>query len=632
MTGKSFLRSVLAALLALPFALSADIGWCATNGKASKSPEIATVDTDRGKTVKVTAVGEGAYQGTTLHTGYPTPVADGGKIVFDLRQAVRPQRIAFAVIVNYANGKSSVRYDDSAKRGEWTTLELKVSKDADYKGDRFAPIPPGKIAMLSIYPFGALDQVGLNYEIAGFKILDAAGKEVDYLNEPPARTREEIDSTYIKAEYWHGESGQSKVAPEISVIDTPYGPAVFAAAQAKGNYQGFRIDFPEPVDLENVGSIDFDFYQNVRPGQRGDASIILCYDQRNGLMGNFQFSADAWNHISVPIDLRSLKALAKQSTPVLGKVQSILFSLYSNMNTPGHKLGVANLKFLPKTSGKGAIKVASYTYLAKPTGGDSSGKVLTDGEVVKADQAFYRVYADEPEIVFDLGAVYLVDSIALSAVAVPSQNISDCTVFTSNDGKNFRTAAYLSNKDASAAEKTYAVEGKELNIAGRYVKLRIGRSRTDFPVNLAEVSFTGKIPTDAELAAVAASSYTVGPDMPKVTPEDYVTVKGPNGLSVAVSRKNGVAVELRDDKEVLAERVFNCYELFGEKAVRIGKADGYTDKVVSLKERDGGVEVVTVNPALPDFVFTSFYSFEQGMFGRIVSLFNLRLQKHFPDK
>jgi len=629
MVRKSISRSILAALLALPFALSAAPGWSAGGGKAPKAPAITAVETDRGKAVKVAAVSDGPYQSATLTTGYPVPLAAGGKISFALRQKVRPQAIAFAVVVNYANKKSAVRYADSAKSGEWTVLELPVSQDADYKGDRFAPVPAGKIVGISIYPFAALDHTGLYYEIADFKILDAAGKAVDFLTAPPLRTGEEIDPTYIKAAYWRGEAGQAKVAPEITVADTPYGPAVFAKAQAKGNYQGFRIDFPEPVDLAQVGAIEFDFFQNARPNLRGDGSIVIRYDNpRNGLITNFKFSADAWNHVSIPLDLRTIKALSKQSSPVLGKVTSISISLYSVMNTPGHTLGMANLKFLPKTSGDGAIKVVSYSYLAKPTSGDASGKVLTDGEVVKADQAFYRVYADEPEIVFDLGAVYLVKSIALAAVAAPSQNISDFTVFTSNDGKNFRTAAYIANKDASAVEKTYAIEGRNLNIAGRYVKLRVGRSRTDFPVNIAEVSFTSKIPTDAELAAVAASSYSVGPAMPEVTAKNYVTLKGPDGLSASVSRQNGVLVQFRNAEEVLAERIFNCYELVGEKAVRVGKADGYTDKVVSITERDGGVEVVTKNPALPGLTFTSFYSFEQGSLARKLAVASETSGKH----
>ena len=617
MSFRKFLQTVLIGALLLPAVLDAAPGWSGNPGQAPKTPEITEVDTERGKAVKITAVSDGSYQSAILNTGYPVPLADGGKITFDLRQAVRGNALAFAVVTNYADGRSAIRYSDSGKSGKWAKFELAVSKDADCKGDRFAPIPPGKVTRIMIYPYGALDAVGQYYEIADFKILDAAGQATDFLNAPPARSREEIDATYIKAEYWRGMAGQAKVAPEITVADTPYGPTVFAKALARGAYQGFRIDFPEPVDLENVGAIDFDFFQTARPNQNGDGSIIIIYeDSSNGLMGNFHFSAEAWNHVTVPIDLRTLQSAAKQSTPVLGKVHSIQITLYSAMNSPGDTLGIANLKFLPKNSGAGPIKVVSYNYLARATSGDSSGKVLTDGEVVKADQAFYRAYADEPEIVFDLGAIYLVDSIALAAVAVPSQNISDCTVFTSNDGENFRTAAYIANKDASAAEKVYAVEGKGLNVAGRYVKLRIGRSRTDFPVNLAEVSFTGKIPTDAELAAVAASNYTVGPDMPEVTPENYVTLKGPDGLSVAVSRQNGVALQLRDGKEVLAERIFNSYELVGEKAVRIAKADSYTDKVVSLGERDGGVEVVTVNPALPDLTFTSFYSFEQGNFSR----------------
>ena len=615
-------RKVVVSLLMclLPMLLIAAPGWQGGAGKAPQPPEISETMTDHGKTILVKAVSDGPYQGASLNTAYNVSLHDGMKLSFDLRQAVRSKGIAFAIVLKYTNGRSVIRHDSSAGPEQWAHLELAVSKDGEFKEDKMASIPEGEINIISIYPFGTMDKEGQTYEIANFKILDADGMDVDLTKEPMRRKPEELDATYIKAEYWRGDQGQARIAPKITIEDTPYGKAVFTKAQEKGNYQGFTIAFPQPVDLEDIGYINFDFFQNIRPNMPSDIAVIIKYENpRNGLTTNVKVGQSAWNRVSIPIDLRTLNALARQSSPILGKVHSIKFSMYSTMNSPGHSMGIANLKFVKKT-GIAPIRVSSYRYIGKPTSGDATRQILTDGEIVKADQAYYRVYADDPEIVFDLGAVYLVKSIEVSAIAVPSQNINDITVSTGYNSDNFRTAAFIANTNKEATETAYTISDRNLSIVGRYFKLRMSRSRTDFPVHIAEVAFTGKIPTDEEIASVADADYTVGQKMPAISPNDYVFLKGHDGLEMAFSKKNGVGIQLRQDKELLLERIFNCYELLGEKAKLLGKADGYSDNVISIHETDGGVEIVTRNPDLPNMEFTSFYTFAHGNISRKLTI------------
>lgn len=604
--------------------------WQPAKGQAETPPEITAIETEKGPTVKIAAVADGPYQGVRLALPAALPLKDGMKITFSIRQSVRKQAITFAAIFGFDDKRSAGCDFEVKGNHEWTEVTLPVANGQWFKIGTKEPVPLGNANELYLYPYRALDAKGLSYEIANFTVFAADGKPIA-LSEPAPKSAAIADSApprgapeatrYIKAEYWTGAQGQAGVAPEITVIGSPEAPAVKATAVAAGKYQGFEIVFPEPVDLENVGSISFDFSQNVRPGRAGDGAIIIRYaDGRNGLLGNFKFTANEWSHVIVPIDLRTLQSLAKQSDPIRGKVVRIMITMYSSMSEPGQYLAIANLEFHPVSTAEGKIPVTGYTYLAPPTSGDESRTVLTDGKAEKADQAFYRQYADEPDIAFDLGAVYLIKNITLEAVAVPSQNISDLTVYTSKDGQKWQTAAHIANRDADANEKTYAITGTNLDIVGRYIRLRAGRSRTDIPVHIAEVAFTGKIPTDAEIAAVSARQYSTGPELPAISEKDYLHLADSSGNSLWINRQNGVAVKLERNGTMLAERLFNRYELFGPGAAELGQADGYTDRVFSCIQKDGGIEVATVNPKFPDLSFTTTWRWDNNILTRRLAI------------
>ncbi|MBQ6470728.1 MAG: discoidin domain-containing protein, partial [Victivallales bacterium] len=392
---------------------------------------------------------------------------------------------------------------------------------------------------------------------------------------------------YAKLEYWR--KGGVKAPTLKNALVEGVGIAVIGTAITQRKYQNLTIDLPEAVDLSKIEAISFDFGQNIRVGRAGVGSMVIRYDARNGLMADFRFGADEWNKVRIPIDLRTLKSLSKQNQPMAGNARSIQFSLFSNWQTPEQFLGVANLSFEPKKAETGPIKVRSYTYVSRPTGGDKNGDILTDGKTEASNQATFRQYSDDPDIIFDLGALYLVKSISLSAVAAPSQNIAGAAVYASADGKQWRLADFIRNTDYSSTVKEYLIEKKGMDILGRHIRLKCDRARTDFPLSLAEVSFQGKIPNDAELAAAADKGYDEGPELPPVNAQNYVTLED-GGKSFSVCRSNGVVVDFRVEGQLIARRIFSRYGLSDGKHIQAG--DSYGNRVKEIQSTGKEISVL----------------------------------------
>ncbi len=425
------------------------------------------------------------------------------------------------------------------------------------------------------------------------------------------------DNSYMKPELWLGGGGQASVAPTISVQTTPHGPAIRATAVTDGRYQGIILQLPadQPVDLEKVGAISFDFRQNVRPRLAGDGAIMIRYaDQRNGLLGNFKFGKDEWSHVIVPLDLRTLKSLNKQSAPRLGQAVQITFTLYGNMSKTGQFLEIANLRFEPPAAPDAVLPVTNYRYLTPPTSGDNAGTVLTDHESADAaKQVYFRQYADDPDIVFDLGSLFWIKSVTLHSVAAPAQNIGDITIYAGATEKELRPVANLKNNDLSTDVKPYAIQGANLTILGRYIRLKAARSRSDFPVNIAEVVFTGKLPTDAEVAAIMTKDYNPGPPMPEISAKDYWKISDGADNTLFIHKGSGVAVQYSRGQDTLVERFVNQYDLRGTGDKIIGQSDGYADKVIASNIKSDHASFTTGNAALPGLTFTTQWYFESGI-------------------
>ncbi|MBE6379693.1 MAG: hypothetical protein E7047_02050 [Lentisphaerae bacterium] len=603
--------SLLAALLAGVFTLTgADYSalkyWQGMAGQASQAPEMVNEKSANGSNAAVAkAVVKGNYQGLVLTLEEAVPAEKIDSITFDLGQNIRPKRDGFAAIVLRCSGRDLVGQFKFSK-DNWGSVTVRLDKE-NFPELAQKPLDGvGNVKAVAFSMFAGFNSPGQYMGVANFKINLKPEKA------PDPEVAAELDAVDLTR--FRSMTGQAPNPPELSKKIIPgVGVAVVATAVSKGAYQGLEINFPEPVDLTDVGAITFDFGHNVWRGRAGGGAILMRYDQRNGLMGVFNFGKTEWSKVRVPLDLRTLKALSKQSNPTLGKVSKLQLTMYAAFDEPGEYIGVANLTFEPKQTGSGLIKVDNYKYAAAPTSGDKSGKVLIDGKIDEADQPMFRQYSDNPDIIFDLGALYLVDKIELSAVAVPGQNISDYSISTSKDGRSWKLSGHVRNFDNSAAKKSYTVAGKDLTVIGRYIRIKCERSRTDFPLHLAEVSFFGKIPTDEELAEAAKQNYELGPQLPEVNDRNYLTVSQGNA-SFKICRTNGVVVDYQVNGQRIAERIFDSYELNdGKKKIT---ADSYTSKVKSITAENGSVTVKLINPALPDVIITEKWYWDEGTLAR----------------
>ncbi len=426
-----------------------------------------------------------------------------------------------------------------------------------------------------------------------------------------------FNTDYMQTRFWVGSTGgKAPVKPEISLIKSPVGSAVQVKAISNGAYQGMDLHLPEALDMSKVGWIEFDFYQTAY-SRSGNALLKVYYGEDGrkgtGLFLSFKYTHGQWNHIRIPVDPRTNSGFPHQgSAPAYGLTRRMHFCVYGALNKTGEMLAVANLKFIPRSPGNGKIFVQNYRYENAPESGDAKNTLLTDGKLDKNTQCMYPQYSSDPSIVFDLGALYLVDGIRVEAVAAPGQNIADITVESSQDGKSWRASGHIVNSNTDGKVQKYAVEGKKLNALGRYFRLRMSRSRSDFFIQFGEISFSGKIPSDEEFTAVANASYNYGPDMPELNAENYCISKTANG-SFAVCRKNGIAVELTVENSVLVKRIWGLYDLSdGKKSVKL---NDWAAKVSFCKLlNDGTVEVVFTFDKYPGITFKRQYGWHDGVF------------------
>jgi len=262
----------------------------------------------------------------------------------------------------------------------------------------------------------------------------------------------------------------------------------------------------------------------------------------------------------------------------------------------------------------GRIEGLTYSYLNKPTRGDADANILTDGQVnPREDQAFWRMLGQRPEIVFDLGGEYFVTNAILRAISSPALNIASAEVLGSDDGQTWRILSMLRNTDSRRADGEHEVAGDVRGVA-RYIKLMLNRPAADQDVELAEVEFYGRPPTDEDRQASAATVYDTGPAMPPTTDAEagdanyfYLTS---DTMRVAIDRQHGLVGGLwnREHDTPCLERQSDNYYL----ATRDGdtEADEYADQVAEvLADGAGGtVRLRCTNPKLPDITIEKSWS------------------------
>jgi hypothetical protein len=257
------------------------------------------------------------------------------------------------------------------------------------------------------------------------------------------------------------------------------------------------------------------------------------------------------------------------------------------------------------------LPVASYRYLQAPTGGDPEAKVLTDGQTGKgAAQATWRMLGPEPDIVFDLGSEKFIDRMILRAWAAPARNIASAKVLGSADGKQFEPLAEAIDEGASRVEQAHEFSFEVRKIA-RFVQLRLTRPVQDVSVELSEVEFLGRAPTEADRQeATAPPPYAIGPELPPVSDaagedDNYWYFASPRGR-VAIDRRHGlVAGAWEPEGGKVVERLVDAYHY--ETKAMTQEADEYADKIVTARRERGVLALEVRNEQLPQLRLTKTY-------------------------
>lgn len=259
------------------------------------------------------------------------------------------------------------------------------------------------------------------------------------------------------------------------------------------------------------------------------------------------------------------------------------------------------------------LPVVGYQYVTPPDRGDESRTVLTDGKInPREQQAFWRMLGETPEIIFDLGEEYFVTRAVLRAFSSPALNISSAEVQGSSDGETWRTLVVLRNEDSRRADAEHEIAGDVRGIA-RYLKLILHRPAADQDVELAEVEFYGRSPTETDRVASAATAYDTGPPLPETTDapreDDHYWYLQSEVARFAIDKEHGLVGgvwSLEHDTKVM-ERLNDSYYLYTRNGDT--EADEYGDVITAVVQRtDNMVRLRCRNAALPEIAIEKFYT------------------------
>ena len=438
--------------------------------------------------------------------------------------------------------------------------------------------------------------------LAGFLSITHAG-QIDFCSPDTEGVR------------WEGERAAATLPPEVTFEDG----AVKAKVVADGKYQGIRCRLDTAIDLSKYAAVSLEIRQGFYANRKATCVIKFFFDKSvpgpECIYGDFNAGLGEWTRATVPLEKRAWKGCGHLEPQFL-KVNAMLFYPYSAMEYKDEFIEIRNIRFIPKTVGNHKIHVNNYDHINKPDSGDPEATILTDGIVDQSKQAQWGAYKATPEMHFDLGGIYLVDSVKLEAFAAPSHNIDAVTIVASNDKVNWYPLAVIENRQEGVEEIHQVLSADKLGIPGRYLKMTVSRNRVDHSVRLSEVSFFGRLPSEEELRQAAHRDYSVGPEMPAISEKDYLKVSA-DGIEFHVARSNGMIVDLKYNGKKLAERIVDQYLLSVREDDR--RSDGYSDRVSEIETDGGGVEVRSTNPKLPGIRIVKRYVIDNGALERTIT-------------
>ena len=421
---------------------------------------------------------------------------------------------------------------------------------------------------------------------------------------------------------WVAVPGEANVPPKVTVVheDAAVGrSSVRSEAVDRGQWQGIQWIPLEAVDLSQCASVSFWVRHRVAETPVHFACMI---DFREGgtIYRNFLPSISRqWQRVELPLDPYSWESPTREVPVKIGRdIKRLVLYPYRAMDLPGEYVMVDGLAFQPRAVGMRKLQVAGYQYLSAPTQGDDNATVLTDGKTDEETQAFWREYANVPDIRFDLGGMLLVDSIKVEATAVPSQNISGFMVYASRDGTTWDLVGSAQGESASGKKTHQVIEKSGLGVVGRYVRIECQRPRQDFPLRLGEVSFFGRLPTQEEMEESAATHYDVGPKLPELGSADYWVLQS-GTMTVWVHKGTGVVGGIARGADRLVERIVNRYQIVAGETTT---ADGYGDKVASNTFDGDTLRLAIKNRGLPGLEIRSAYRLASDRLEHKVSFVN----------
>ncbi len=297
----------------------------------------------------------------------------------------------------------------------------------------------------------------------------------------------------------------------------------------------------------------------------------------------------------------------------------------------GMKFDVKSLK-IAELSRTARLNAASYRYGTAPESGDKDGRILLDGKVNRGEnQALWWLSAKgDPEIIFDLRKIVLVEKALLKAFAVPAANIASVKVLGSKDGKIWKVGGYVINK---SEERTEGVQSLECpaEIPARYIKIIIYKTAADTPVKLSEVEFFGRENFSGYRKKASPQKYftlyRLHPMPPKGKADKNWLCLKEGKLTVPVLRSNGIAGPVLFDGTPLTMTTYDKYYLETRKTK--SQAVEYDNRVTSAKLSPDGKTLIMEcrNQKLPDIKIRIVYTLADGIIRKKTEFVNTGKKK-----
>lgn len=597
--------------------------WDGYKGLASTSPQINTTkDAKHGTVTRIETVVDGGYQGVVAKFSRPVELDKYKAIEFEIRNNISGAQTGF--ILRFEQPQGMFMGSVISPSPEWE--KITVPFDEETFSSNGSALKFGTPTELRLYPYEAMNKKGMFIEIAKFRFVPKDETE------PPVETTEPEEEPVAASAaapekkldiVWGGYQGQASVPAHVKAVQNKkYGAVTRIEAAANGGYQGATAKFTPSADIKNSAALEFDIRHNISKGKTG---FIIRFEQPEGMFyGSVTTASSDWQKVSMPFDAQSFTP-ESGNTVTFAQATEMRIYPYEAMDKKGEFIEIANFRLVPKTevSGPAPIKVMSYRHLAKPTSGDSNETALVDGN--KTNNVFYRQFSEEPDVVFDLGGRYVIDSMTIDALAAPSHNFSEIAVMSSFNGKDWIPGGILKNNDSGTIAKatSYTFTPGDKPVIGRYIRIRAARPRSDFTVNIAEVSFIGHTPSADELKKASELNYDTGVVMPKRNTKDYV--KFQNGdWQLWISRKNGVVNGVFYKGKLLVERFTPRYTM--QTRARDTEVDGNLDKVEKIRQNADSVTMTVTNAKLPGLAIERTWKVENNALMEKVTVIN-RSQK-----